>query len=141
MEDQALGLRERLQQRGDFIEQLVQVEGGVLERELAGFDAREVERVVDQAQQVLARALDCLRLLALARLQLACLQQLGHAQHARHGRADLVPERSEETRLGLRALVAEQATLLAQALGVAFAQAAAVRQGCQGEQAQREQRP
>jgi hypothetical protein len=59
---------------------------------------------------------------ALARLQLAGLQQFRHAEHAGHRRADLVAERGQEARLRLRALFAEPA-LLSRSSRVAFAQA------------------
>ena len=57
-------------QVGHVVEHLLEVEVDVLDRQLAGLDLREVEDVVDDAEQVLAGALDLLDVVALARRQL-----------------------------------------------------------------------
>ena len=120
---QALGRRQRLQQVADLFQQRVQVEGLVVEHQLARLDARQVERIVDQVQQVVAGALDRLDLLALPRREFRSLQQFGHAEHAGHRGADLVAEHRQEATLRLRALVAELALLVAQLPRVAATQA------------------
>ena len=70
--------------------QLAQVEGVPLELEPAGLDLGEVEDVVDDRQQRLAERGSRLRVLALLGVEVGLEQQLGHADHAVHRRADLV---------------------------------------------------
>jgi hypothetical protein len=70
-------------------------------RKLAGLDLREVENVVDDREQRVRRALDRRREAALARIELRIEQQLGHAEHAVHRRADLVRHAREELALRL----------------------------------------
>ena len=71
-----------------------------LEAQLAGLDLREVENVVDDGEQRVGRALDGRGEAALARIELGIEQQLGHAEHAVHRRADLVRHAREEFALG-----------------------------------------
>ena len=74
--------------------------GTLFELQLAGLDLREVEDVVDDRQQALARLGDHLGEAALARRHVACRQQLGHHHDAVHRRADLVAHGGEEVGLG-----------------------------------------
>ena len=53
---QPLGRGLLADQVGDVVQHLLELEVDVLDRQLAGLDLREVEDVVDDAQQVLARA-------------------------------------------------------------------------------------
>ncbi len=95
-EHQAFLLRHRAHERGDVADQRRQVERCILQFQPAGFDAREVERIVDHAQHHLARRLDRFGVAALLRVERRAQQQLGHAEHAGHRRADLVAHRGEE---------------------------------------------
>ena len=52
-------------QVADILQHLVEIEVDVLDRQLAGLDLREIENVVDDAQQVLAGALDLPHVVAL----------------------------------------------------------------------------
>ena len=74
------------------------VEFGRVDRHLAGLDAREVEHVVDQAQQQVAAGANGLEQLALTTIEIGVDQQPGHAEHGIHRRAQLVAGRSQETR-------------------------------------------
>ena len=70
------------------------------EVEPAGLDAREVQQVVDQAEQRLGRVLERRQVLALHAPQRRVEQQLRHADHRVHRRADLVAHVGEEVALG-----------------------------------------
>jgi hypothetical protein len=98
LEALALGLRR--QQRRDVLHRFVQVEVGGLELELAGLRPREVEDVVDHAEQQPRRLVGRLTELSLVGREPGVEQQLGHAQHAVHGRADLVAHVGQELGLG-----------------------------------------
>jgi hypothetical protein len=95
-----LRLRPLAEQRHHRIDDLGRLHGDALELELARLDLREIEDVVDDGEQALARARDHLGVAALAVGQVGRGEELGHHQHAVHGRADLVAHRREE--LGLR---------------------------------------
>ena len=90
------------QQLDGGVDRLGEVELGVLELELAGLDLRQVEDVVDDRQQRVARRADHPRVAALLLGQLGVEQQLGHPDHAVHRRADLVAHVGQELRLQLR---------------------------------------
>ena len=97
------------------LDRLAQVEVGGIELELARLDLREVEDVVDDRQQRLAGGGDRLGVLALRLVELGVEQQLAHADHAVHRRADLVADVGHEHRLhprGLERLVARQRELV-----------------------------
>ncbi len=97
--------RERLLERGDLAHERGRIELAVVERELAGLDARDVEAVVDEPEQELARLMDRLRVAALALVERGRKQELAHAEHAGHRRADLVTHRREEVRFRLGELL------------------------------------
>ncbi len=101
---------------GDEIERRLdagaQVERADLELEAAGVDLREVEDVVDDAEQRLAARADDLGELALARLQVGVEQQAAHPDHRVHRRADLVAHRRQERALGGVRLLGEAGLLL-----------------------------
>ena len=92
----ALLVRALREQVDDFFHHLADVEVLRLEAQLAGFDLREVENVVDDREQRVRRALDRRRETALARIELRIEQQFRHAEHAVHRRADLVRHAREE---------------------------------------------
>jgi hypothetical protein len=99
-----------------------QVELDVLERHLARLDLREVEDVVDDRQQGLARRADRAGEVALLRVELRAQQELSHRQHAVHRCADLVTHVGEKGALraagffGGGARRAEQQRLLGELL-------------------------
>jgi hypothetical protein len=75
IEPQALGPRLRSGERTSPIDRLVEVEVGDVEFEMAGFDLRDVEDVVDDREHLLARARDLLR---------TCPVALGHVLAEAH---------------------------------------------------------
>ncbi|MNZ61527.1 hypothetical protein D3C78_796260 [compost metagenome] len=81
------------------LDQLAQVERDVLEDQFAGLDLREVEDLVDDAEQAVGGLLDGSQVIALAPGQFALLQQVGEADDAVERGADLVAHVGEE--LGL----------------------------------------
>ncbi len=94
-------MRALREQVDDFFDDLADVEVLRFEPQLAGFDLREVENVVDDGEQRVGRALDGRGEAALARIELRIEQQLGHAEHAVHGRTDFVRHARQEFALGL----------------------------------------
>ncbi len=107
----ALLVRALREQIDDFLDHLADVEVLGFEAQLAGLDLREVENVVDDGEQRVGRALDGGREAALARIELRIEQQLGHAQHAVHRRADLVRHAREEFALGAAGRLGDAAGL------------------------------
>ncbi len=87
------------QLHADVFDAVAHVHLDAVDFELAGFDLREVEDVVDDPEQRRGARADGLRELALRRLQRRVEQQLRHADHAVHRRADLVTHVGEEVRL------------------------------------------
>ena len=79
-----------------------QVERQPLQLELARLDPREVERVVHQVEQPLARVQEHLDHAALVAVELRLEQQVGHAHHAVHRGAQLVGHGGQQLGLGLR---------------------------------------
>ena len=77
-----------------------QREVGRVQLQLAGRDLREVEQVVDDAEQVVGRRLDRLQALPLVVGQRRVEDQLGHAEDGVHGRANLVADVGQELVLG-----------------------------------------
>ena len=63
-------------QVADVLQHLVEIEIDAFDRQLAGLDLREVEDVVDDAEQVLAGALDLLHVVALARRKIGLQRQM-----------------------------------------------------------------
>ena len=78
-----------------------ELEGRLLELELAGFDLREVEDLVDDRQQVLATQPDRLGHFALLAIETGRGHQIRHADDGVHRRADLVTHVRQELGLGL----------------------------------------
>ena len=71
------------------------------EVDLAGLDLREVEDVVDDRQQRVARRADRVGVVALLGVELRLGEQAAHADDRVHRRADLVAHRGQERALGL----------------------------------------
>ncbi|OEZ48764.1 hypothetical protein DUGA6_63190 [Duganella sp. HH105] len=97
----ALGLRLWREDVVDIVEQLAEIEMDVFDGQLAGLDLGKIQDVVDDDQQVLARALDHAGVVALLFGQARGQQQFGHAEHAVHRRADFVAHGGEEGALRL----------------------------------------
>ena len=111
--DRGLDLEDQLEPLGrgllahqvaDILQHLVEIEVDVLDRQFAGLDLREIENVVDDAEQVLAGALDLLHVVALARREVGLQREMGEADDGVHRRPDLVAHIGEEDALGLACL-------------------------------------
>ena len=94
-----LGVGERRERLDRLRQGLAQGEGHRLQLESTRLDLREVEDVVDDGQQRLARAVDGVGVVPLLARQLGVEQQRGHADHAVHRRPDLVAHGGQELRL------------------------------------------
>jgi hypothetical protein len=90
----------RRQQRAHLLQEAGDREVDPLELEPAGLDAREVEDVVDDREQVPPRGADRGHVALLLGLERLGREQVGHAEHAGQRRPDLVAHRRQE--LGLR---------------------------------------
>ncbi len=77
----------------------LQIEGDVLNFQLACFNLGEVQDVVNDPQQGVRRRFDDTDKLALLRVQRGIQQQVGHANHPVHGRADLMAHIGQKVRL------------------------------------------
>ncbi len=77
-----------------------QIEVEEFEGQLAGFDFRKVEDVVDHHQQMIAAVTDHLGILPLFGRKLGVEQKAGHADHAIHGGPDLMAHGGQKLRLG-----------------------------------------
>ncbi len=84
---------------GQVFQHVVQVEGHRLQRQLARFDAREVEDVVDDAQQMFARVLDLADIIAQLGRGFGHQRQAAHADDGVQRGADLVAHIGQEVRL------------------------------------------
>ncbi|MNE25629.1 hypothetical protein D3C80_1189630 [compost metagenome] len=87
------------------------MEGDLLQIHLAGLDLREIENVVDDAEQVLRRAMHLFDVVALATIQLCTQRQMAHADDGVHRGTDLVAHIGEEGALGLGRLLRDRACL------------------------------
>ena len=83
------------------LDHVVECEIDLLDIELAGLDLRDVEDVVDDAQQVFAGEADLFQVVALAWIEVGLERQVGHADHAVHRGADLVAHVGQELALVL----------------------------------------
>jgi len=98
---QALFVGARCHQLQRVFHQGAQHKVAVGQLQSPGLDLCEVQDVVDDLQQALARAVHGLRKAALLVVQGGAQQQLGHAQNAVHGRSDLMAHVGHELALGL----------------------------------------
>ena len=87
-------------QRGDVLDRLGKRKRCRVERQLAGIDLREIEDVVDDGEQRVARLDDDVGEGLLTRIELGLGKQFGHTEHAVHRRADFMAHIGEEFRLG-----------------------------------------
>ena len=98
---QPLDVRALGQDLDRILDDIAQVVGRLVELELAGLNLREIEDVVDDAEQRVTRLMDRGGIAALPLIQAhRMVQQLGHAQYAIHGRADLMAHARQEIALG-----------------------------------------
>ena len=88
-------------QRVKRIAQLIaQTEGSAIEFQLAGFDLREIENVVNHREQGVGGLLDKLEIVALLDGKIGLEHKVGHADDRVHRRADLVAHVGQENTLG-----------------------------------------
>ena len=78
-----------------------QVEARRFDRQLAGFDLREIEDVVDHGSSASPELRTVLAIFALLGGEIGIEQQAGHADDAVHGRANFVAHVGEELALRL----------------------------------------
>ncbi|KAG0937822.1 hypothetical protein G6F31_015542 [Rhizopus arrhizus] len=129
LEIQPALLGHRLHQHLYLVEQAGQIERTQVQLQPAGLDAGEVQRIVDQSQQVASGLLDRAGIAALHRVQRRGQQQLAHPQHAGHRCAHLMAQRGQEATLGLRSLLGQLLLVHGQLPLLATAQAPPDRPG------------
>ncbi len=78
------------------VQRIAEVEVDQIQVEFTGLDLGEVEDVVDHGQQVIGRELHHPKVLSLLRAKVGVERQLGHADDAVQGRADLVAHVGQE---------------------------------------------
>ncbi len=91
----------RFHQGLDLVQQRHQIERPQIQFQSPSLDAGQIQRVVDQPQQVFAGMLDRAGVAALHVIQRGGQQQFAHAQHTGHRRAHFMPQRGQEPALGL----------------------------------------
>ena len=112
-ERQALGGGLQLEQAGHLVQTVGKAHGRYIQRELARLDARDVQRALDERQQMLAPAPDHVhRLLAVWRHTRVLTHELRVAQDGVEWCADLVADGADVAALGLVGLVGPQAGFL-----------------------------
>ena len=104
----ALLISRAVHQASTLVDQLPRIELNCFEFELAGFDLREIEDVIEHRQQRIGRRLDRRCHLALVIVEFGPQQQLGHAENTVHRSANLMAHIGQElclrNRFGHRAL-------------------------------------
>jgi len=90
-----------LKDLGAAVDQVGQVERDVLQLQGGAFDAREVEDIVDDLEQVLSGLGGQRRIFGLLLGHLGGLQQLQHTQYAVHRSAQFMAHHRQEVRLGV----------------------------------------
>jgi hypothetical protein len=88
---------------GGLVDKLSDVKVDLLETELATFDLREIQDVVDQIEQGHAVAAHDVEVAALLFGQVAFPEHIGHPKHCVHRGANLVRHARKEVGLGPRA--------------------------------------
>ncbi len=89
-------------QRGDVLQHVVETEGRRLDRQPSGLDLREIQDIVDDAQQGLRRPVDLLEVVAGPVRQTGPERQAAQPDDRVHRRADLVAHVRQELGLGAR---------------------------------------
>ena len=98
---EALDLRPLGDQAASVADQAVHLEIAQFQLHLAGFDLREVEDVVDDAEQVLGGAADLVELFGLRPVGGTAAQDVGEADDGIHRRANFMAHVGQEGTLGL----------------------------------------
>jgi len=132
-EVQAFALGQRLQQLVYLFQHGASGKRRDDQGQLVGLDAGQVQCVIDQAQQVLARLLDRFGVTALRCRQRRAEQQFGHAHDPAHRGAYLVAHGRQKSGFRQRRLFRQLTPLFRQFECVAAAQAGAVGQRKQSE--------
>ncbi len=83
-------------------EQRIEIEIGLFERQLSGFDLGDVEDVVDDGKKMLGRIRDLAQLFLLVGTMGGAAQQISEPDNRIHRRSDLVAHIREKCALGLR---------------------------------------
>src|SRR6185437_9070293 len=106
LEDQLKTLSGRLlaHQIPNILQDLVEVEVDILDRELARLDLGEVENVVDDAEQMLARTFDLENIVALTRGEVGLQREVRKPDYGVHRCPDLVAHVGKEDALGFARL-------------------------------------
>ena len=116
LKGQAFGGRLQLEQAGDLVQAIGKPHGCDVEGELAGFDARDVQRALDEREQMLAAAADHVHSLLAVGGNLGVLaHQLRVAQDGVERRANLVADGADVAALGLVGLLGRLLRLLGHA--------------------------
>ena len=92
----------RRQHLDGVLDELNQVALGGVEPQAVRLELRQVEDVIDDAEQRVGGALDAFGEAPLRGVEARVEQQVGHAEHAVHGRAQLVAHARDEVALGAR---------------------------------------
>ena len=95
-----LGLGQGGHEGAHLLEEVVEDEGLGVDAQGPGLDAGEIEDVVEDAQQTVARGTDALQHVTLADAPGLALQQLGHAEDGIEGGANLMAHVGQEGGLG-----------------------------------------
>ena len=90
-----------LESLGATVDKVGEVERNVFQFQGGAFNAREIEDVIDHLEQMLGGLGRQRRVLGLLLGHLGGFQQLQHAQHAIHGRAQFVAHHRQKIRLGV----------------------------------------
>ena len=107
-----LGCGLRREQDGGVVQAVAEVEGMDFQLELAGLDLGKIEDVVDEHKERVAALLDRLGVVALGGGKLGVEHQVGEADDAVHGRAQLVADHGQEGALGAVGLLGRLLGLL-----------------------------
>ena len=119
-EGEALARRLQLEHSRDLLHTFGEAHRLHLQRELAAFDTRDVERAFDQRQQMVAAAADHAdRLLSMRRNGLVFVEQLGVADDAVQRRAQLVADGRDVAALRLIREIGSALGLLQRLVGAA----------------------
>ncbi len=84
----------------EVLQAVAQAEIRGLNGQLAGFDFREIENIVDEGEQGVGRTLDQAQAFALFGAEVGLKGQFGHTDDPVHGRADFVAHVGQEFALG-----------------------------------------
>ena len=86
---------------GEVLKYVIEAKLCLFHLQLASLDLREVEDVVDDAEEGLCSHLCLCQIVALLRGQIGLQGQMGHSEDRIHGGADLMAHVGEEVGLGL----------------------------------------